>query len=100
MQWDKWKCIRNLGWEWEINRRVRGVPELAVTLTLSFLVATATSISNLPCPEGTRIPCLLPRRHIGGLSQCLWSLLRGSWNDEIFSDFPTNVGKPTVPMKR
>lgn len=52
MQWDKWKCIRNLGWEWEMKlRRVRGVPELAVTLTLSFLVATATIISNLPCPE-------------------------------------------------
>ena len=19
MQWDKWKCIRNLGWEWEMK---------------------------------------------------------------------------------
>lgn len=24
MQWDKWKCIRNLGWEWEMKPGVRG----------------------------------------------------------------------------
>ena len=33
------------------SQGLRGVPELAGALTPSFLVATATTISNVPCPE-------------------------------------------------
>ena len=73
MQWDKWICFRNLGWEWEMKPGVQRSARIS-----------CHSDSELPgghCNDHFRFTVsrrqntrLLHRRRMGGLSRGLWSL--------------------------
>ena len=96
MQWDKWKCIRNLGWAWEMEPGAQRSARIGWRSDSELPGGHCNN--HFKCAVSRRRSTrLLPGRHID-LSRCLWSLHGAAgMMRSLVTSYP--CGKPTGPVK-